>query len=53
MLGEPVAVIAEAVAQLREVDRVLHRIGRGHPLGDGRLVEHGQAEGQVGHGRDV
>ena len=39
MLGNPVAGIAEAVGQTREVDRIAQRIAGGTSLGDRRLVE--------------
>jgi hypothetical protein len=46
VLGDPVAVVAEAVRQLGQVDRVAQRLRRGRPLGDGGLVE--DAEAQAG-----
>ncbi len=42
MLGQPVAVIAEAIAELGQLERVAHRVGRRAALGDGRLVENAE-----------
>ena len=39
MLGQPVAVVAELVGQLREVERVAQRVGAGRALRDGGLVQ--------------
>jgi hypothetical protein len=44
MLGNPVAAIAEAVAELREIDAVLKRIGAGRAFGDRCLIEDAQHE---------
>ena len=46
VLGYPVAGVAELVGEHRQVERVAQRVGAGHPLGDGRLVE--DAEGRHG-----
>ena len=52
VLGDPVAVVAEAVGQPGEVDRVLQRLRAGRALGDRRLVEDAEAE-QFGHATDA
>ena len=49
VLGHPVAVVAEPVRELREVDRVAQRLRARGALGDGGLVEHREAEGRDGH----
>ena len=42
MLGQPIALIAEALDVLREVERVLEGFGGGMALADRREVEDGE-----------
>src|SRR5258708_7813195 len=44
MFGEPVAVIAQAIGQARQIQRVAKRIPRGVSGGDGRLIQNAQAK---------
>jgi hypothetical protein len=44
VLGDPVAVVAELVRQLGEVERVAQRVGAGRPLRDRRLIQHAQPQ---------
>src|ERR1700728_3680971 len=44
MLSNPVAVVAERIAQTGEVERVCKRLGAGPALGDRRLVENAEAQ---------
>ena len=45
VLGDPVAVVAERVGQLREVERAVERLRGRRPLRDRGLVEDAQAHG--------
>jgi hypothetical protein len=51
MLGQPVALEAQAVGEAREVERVAQRLGAGGALRHRRLVE--DAESQGGHGEKL
>ena len=44
VLGHPVAVVAEPVGELGQVDRVPQRLRSGRALRDGGLVEHAEAQ---------
>src|SRR5690349_24537587 len=44
MLGEPVAVIPEAITELRELQRLVNRVRHDATAAHGRLVEHPQPE---------
>ena len=44
MLGQPVAMIAEPVAELRQLERLAHRVGRRAALADRRLVENAETQ---------
>jgi len=47
VLGDPVAVVAEAVGQARQLERVAQRLRAGEALGDRGLVEDGEAEDEA------
>ena len=44
MLGDPIAVIAEPVAKLRQLDRLGDRLGGRAAAADRRLIEDGKAD---------
>ena len=47
MFGKPIAVVAQAVGQARQLQRVAKRVARGGTGGDGRLIEDTQSKGHV------
>ena len=53
VLGQPVAVVAERLAQAREVERVGQRVGAGRALGDRGLVEDAQPHPDKGRRQEI